>query len=427
MSPQQPTNPITSARPGFLDKGRLSGVETTQVLSPAQMLLEELLLRSIILSEEWEAFSDDVAASLRLEENRDKLLQRLAALKMLTPYQAERIHHGNWGGLILGNYRVLEKLGAGGMGTVFKAEHLLMRHLAALKILPQPFEGLETLPRFLAEIRHVTALHHPNIVAALDAGRTLPTEWENPNWYYLVMEYVPGSNLEKYVQSQGPLAPAKACDLICQVASGLAEAHRHEIIHRDIKPSNILVTPDGQAKLTDFGLSRAFQERRMTKPGTVLGSIDYIAPEQARDSTTIDLRADLYSLGATLYWCLTGKPPFAPQGTIALDLAIRQTQVPPSVATTRSGCARGVERGREPHAGHARWRTAIRRPMRSFRRCCRSCSRHPRRICAWRCKNIRRRRASQRPAARRGRARSSSSMTTRKAGHCRARSWRWKA
>ncbi len=335
MSTQHSSNPTAQTRLGFQEKGRGAGVESTQVLSAGQMLLEELLLRSIILNEEWEALADDVAGSLRAEENRDALLLRLVALRMLTPYQAERIQQANWGGLILGNYRVLEKLGAGGMGTVYKAEHLLMRHMVALKILPQPFEGLETLPRFLGEIRHVTALHHPNIVAALDAGRTLPTEWENPNWYYLVMEYVPGVNLEKYVQSQGALASAKACDLICQVASGLAEAHKQQIIHRDIKPSNIMVTPDGQAKLTDFGLSRAFQERRMTKPGTVLGSIDYIAPEQARDSTTIDLRADLYSLGATLYWCLTGKPPFAPQGSIALDLAIRQTQVPPSLGTIR--------------------------------------------------------------------------------------------
>lgn len=335
MSPLHPTNPIAPAVPGFAERIRTPGAESTQVLSAAQMLLEELLLRSIILSEEWETLGDDIAASLRMEESREKLLLRLVALKILTPYQAERIQQGHWSGLILGNYRVLEKVGAGGMGTVFKAEHLLMRHLVALKILPQPFEGIETLPRFLAEIRHVTALHHPNIVAALDAGRTLPTEWENPNWYYLVMEYVPGSNLEQYVQSHGALAPTKACDLICQVASGLAEAHQHGIIHRDIKPSNILVTPDGQAKLTDFGLSRAFQDRRMTKPGTVMGSIDYIAPEQARDSTTIDQRADLYSLGATLYWCLTGKPPFAPQGTVAMDLAIRQTELPAPISSIR--------------------------------------------------------------------------------------------
>src|SRR5437879_2643344 len=136
MSPQHSTNPTAQARPGLSERGRVAGVESTQVLSPAQMLLEELLLRSIILNEEWEALADDVAASLRAEENRDQLLLRLVALKMVTPYQAERIQQGNWGGLVLGNYRILEKLGAGGMGTVFKAEHLLMRHMVALKILP---------------------------------------------------------------------------------------------------------------------------------------------------------------------------------------------------------------------------------------------------------------------------------------------------
>ena len=181
----------------------------------------------------------------------------------------------------------------------------------------------------------MTALHHPNIVAAVDAGRTLPTDWETPNWYYLVMEYVPGANLERFIQREGPLAPAKACDLICQIASALAEAHQHGLIHRDIKPSNILVTPDGQAKLTDFGLARTFQDRRLTKPGMVLGSVDYIAPEQARDSTNIDLRADLYSLGATLYWCLAGKTPFPPQGSILLDLALRQSQLPALLKNVR--------------------------------------------------------------------------------------------
>lgn len=311
------------------------GRTATKVLSPAQLLLDELFRRSLILAEEWDALPTAVGESLKQEENRDHLLHGLLERKLLTPYQAEHIQRGNWGGLILGNYRVMDQLGAGGMGVVLLAEHLLMRHLVALKILPHPFEDQQTLPRFLSEIRHVTVLHHPNIVAALDAGKTLPTDWENPNWYYLVMEFVPGTNLEKYVQSKGPLAPAKACDLICQVASALAEAHKQELIHRDVKPSNILVTPEGQAKLTDFGLSRTFRDRHLTKPGTVLGSIDYIAPEQAADSTSIDFRADLYSLGATLFWCLAGTPPFPPQGSIVQDLAVRQTQPPPLLRNLR--------------------------------------------------------------------------------------------
>ena len=299
-----------------------------QVLSLTQMLLEELLQRSLILEEEWAALAAADKEALKREEHREQLLHRLVTLKLLTTYQSQRIQAGQWAGLILGNYRILDKLGRGGMGIVVKAEHLLMRHMVAIKILPNASEDSQTLLRFLAEIRHVTALHHPNIVSALDAGKTLSSEWENPNWYYLVMEYVPGTNLDSYVRSQGPLSPGKACDLICQVASGLAEAHKQNLLHRDIKPSNIMITPEGQAKLTDFGLARAFQDRGITEPGTVLGTVDYIAPEQARDSTAIDIRADFYSLGATLYWCMVGKPPFPSHGNIVQDLAQRQTRMP---------------------------------------------------------------------------------------------------
>ena len=307
----------------------------TSVLSPAQALLEELLRRSLILEEEWASLPADIREPLLQETLTDRLLLKLVDCDLLTAYQGERIKQGGWGGLRLGNYRVLEPLGAGGMGMVFRGEHLLMRHIVAIKILASSSADSNTLARFLSEIRHVTELHHPNLVAALDAGKTPPTEWDNPNWYFLVMEYVPGSDLEKLVKTQGPMAPAKACELICQVASGLAEAHKHELIHRDVKPSNILVTPEGQPKLTDFGLARTFQDRRLTKPGMVVGSIDYIAPEQAYDSAAIDHRADIYALGATLFWCLTGKPPFAPQGNVFQDLSIRQTPTPPQVRSLR--------------------------------------------------------------------------------------------
>lgn len=333
MLPHRPTPEFFQSSQKTTPEADAKGA--TKVLTPSQVLVEELLRRSLILNEEWEALPAEVTNALKQEKHREQLLLHLVTHKLLTSYQAERIEAGQWGGLILGNYRILGKLGSGGMGVVLQAEHLLMRHLVAIKILPNPYDDIQALPRFLAEIRHVTALHHPNIVAALDAGRTLPTEWENPNWYYLVMEYVPGTNLEHYVRNLGPLTIAKACDLICQVASGVAEAHKHELLHRDIKPSNIMVTPEGQAKLTDFGLARTFQDRHLTKPGTVLGTIDYIAPEQASDSTAIDARADLFSLGATLYWCLTAQAPFPPSGSLIQDLARRQTQAAPSLRSLR--------------------------------------------------------------------------------------------
>ena len=149
------------------------------------------------------------------------------------------------------------------------------------------------------------------------------------------MEYVAGEDLDQRVRRAGALPPAETCHLICQIASALEEAHRHDLIHRDIKPSNILVTPEGQAKLLDFGLARQYHDRRITQPGTVIGSLDYMAPEQAGADAGVDHRADIYALGGTLYWCLTGKAPFPPRTTLAEEIAARQTQQPPSLRRLR--------------------------------------------------------------------------------------------
>jgi response regulator RpfG family c-di-GMP phosphodiesterase len=260
-----------------------------------------------------------------------QLLVQLVEQKLLTAYQADRIEKGETFGLILGNYRVLDRLGVGGMGVVFKAEHMRLRRPVAIKVLALPHDkGSRPLRRFYSEMEAVAQLQHPNIVAALDAGEVRPPDLNSPFLHYFAMEYLPGLDLEKHVEAHGPLSPAKACDLIYQVASALDEAHKHNLVHRDIKPPNILVTPEGQAKLLDFGLACRFHHR-MTEPGTVLGTIDFMAPEQARDATMVDARADIYGLGSTLFWCLTGRPPFVAQGDIVRDLAHRLTQPPPSV------------------------------------------------------------------------------------------------
>ena len=132
----------------------------------------------------------------------------------------------------------------------------------------------------------------------------------------------------------GRWPPAQACDLIYQVASALAEAHKHDLVHRDIKPSNVRVTPEGQAKLLDFGLARHFRHR-LTEPGTLLGTIDYMAPEQMQDASSVDIRADIYGLGGTLFWCLTGRTPFRAAGQLASGPGHRLTQPPPSVRVLR--------------------------------------------------------------------------------------------
>ena len=136
------------------------------------------------------------------------------------------------------------------------------------------------------------------------------------------------------MKANGPLSPVRACQIIFQIASALEEAHLHNLVHRDIKPSNILLTAADQAKLLDFGLAMHFRSR-MTEPGAVLGTVDFMAPEQARDSSSVDVRADIYSLGATFFWCLTGQMPFPAHETLLQDVVARMTQTPPSIRTLR--------------------------------------------------------------------------------------------
>jgi response regulator RpfG family c-di-GMP phosphodiesterase len=254
---------------------------------------------------------------------------------LLTDYQAGRIEAGTTFGLVMGNYRILDRLGAGGMGVVFRAEHIIMRRQVAIKVLPlAPDQDQRILRRFLSEIRAIAQLQHPNIVGAMDAGEVRSPE-NGSVLHFFVMEYVPGQDLEEYVIAHGPLSAAKACDLIHQVASALAEAHNHHLVHRDIKPSNIRVTPEGQAKLLDFGLTRNFKSS-MTEPGTLLGTLDYMAPEQVQNAHTVDIRADLYGLGGVLYWCLIGETPFpSTSDSIVQELTARLQQQPPSIRARR--------------------------------------------------------------------------------------------
>jgi response regulator RpfG family c-di-GMP phosphodiesterase len=304
----------------------------TIITTPAQVLLAELFTQSLVLTEDWETLTEEVQERVHACVDRESLLSKLVEHRLITEYQAERIRNGKTHGLILGNHRVLDRLGSGGMGIVFRGEHLRLRRPVAIKVVPA-FSDREdagrALSRFYAEVRAVAQLAHPNVVRALDAGEVASPDSDSPVLHYYVMEYVEGDDLEEHVRQIGPLPAGRACELTYQVAGALSEAHDLHLIHRDIKPSNILVDLEGKAKLLDFGLVRHFRHR-LTEPGTVLGTVDYISPEQARDSSTVDHRSDIYSLGGTLFYMLTGRPPFEPKGDFIKDLASRQESPPPS-------------------------------------------------------------------------------------------------
>jgi Protein kinase domain/HD domain len=257
-----------------------------------------------------------------------ELASALVAAGLLTDLQVNRILIGKTHGLVLGNYRILERLGAGGMGTVYLAEHLFMGRRAALKVLPVDDDcPVVVRERFYAEMRVLAGLDHPHVVLALDAGEVpSPAPNEHP-LIYLAMELVPGGDLEGYVAEHGPCPLVQACEWIRQAASGLQEAHDHHLVHRDIKPSNLLVDENGRVKLVDFGLARQFSSR-LTDPRVLLGSVEFMAPEQSHDPSGVGPAADVYGLGATLFWLLTGEPPYTVRPTVGEALKALQEEPP---------------------------------------------------------------------------------------------------
>ncbi len=272
-------------------------------------LLRRLLAVGVVPVEDYDALADRSAVDRAPDD--DALLTALLAARLLTEFQAERLRAGRLHGLVLGNYRLLDRIGVGGMGVVYRAEHRSLRTPVAVKALPPtPDQNPRTLARFFLEARAVGRLQHPNIVAAIDAGEEPARGPDFPAVPYFVMELIPGTDLER-AAARAPLPVGFACHVAHQIADALIEAHRLGLIHRDLKPSNVLVTPQGQAKLLDFGLARLPGEERLTRTGAQLGTIGYMAPEQARDAHAVDGRADVFGLGATLFYALTGQAPFA--------------------------------------------------------------------------------------------------------------------
>jgi serine/threonine protein kinase len=301
---------------------------------PLDKFVDTLSGSGLMTADEVQAFLDGLSEEEK-PETGDDLAKLLFRRDRLTKFQTQCIYQGKTRGLVLGNYVVLDKLGKGGMGHVYKAQHKTMKRVVALKVLPSQVSRQEgAVERFHREVVAAARLTHPNIVTAYDAA-------EDDGVHFLVMELVDGVDLARLVRSKGTVSVAQAIDYVTQAAMGLQYAHEQGVVHRDIKPSNLLLDESGTVKILDMGLARFERElhestagRSLTRSGQVMGTLDYMAPEQAMDTHSASAKADIYSLGCTLYFLLVGESVF-PGHTMATKIIAHREQPIPSLSDQR--------------------------------------------------------------------------------------------
>lgn len=310
----------------------------------ADKFLELVTKSKLVESDRWSQFLADLEDPV---ESAPKpaaadLADRLVDRGLLTRWQADKLLEGRHKGFTIGKYKLLGHLGTGGMSSVYLAQHLLMHRRVAIKVLPKA-RGADKdssyLERFHREAQAIASLDHVNIVRAYDIDNEGDT-------HYLVMEYIDGLDLNIIVRDSGTLDYITAARHTRQAARGLHYAHSVGLIHRDVKPANLLVDSDGVVKILDLGLARFIAEEEQASltvayDENVLGTADYLAPEQAVDSHGVDARADIYGLGCSLYFLLTGHPPFT-EGTLTQRLMSHQKDPPPSIYDDRKDAPPGL-------------------------------------------------------------------------------------
>ena len=283
--------PPSRHKPRFRETALASGVvDARQIDACEQLVTQQLSAADRADSTRWDAA---VAACLVTQQ-------------VLTRFQADQLLAGRRK-LMLGQYLILDEIGRGGMGQVFRAQHAMMGRTVAVKVLPRAKSTEEAEAAFQREIRMLSRLDHDNLVRALDAGH-------DGKVYYMVTELVPGLDLRQQVLKYGSLDETRAASVISQAAIGLGYAHTQGLVHRDMKPANLLVTPEGLVKVLDLGLAGSLMEGETARLGRVVGTMDFMAPEQIRSADTAGPLADIYALGCTLYFAITGEVPF-PGGT----------------------------------------------------------------------------------------------------------------
>ena len=290
--------------------------------------------------------ADDLRATLleckaehddRMPSDSKEVADYLIQAGLLTDWHCSKLLDRKYKGFFLGKYKLLGHIGTGGMSSVYLAEHMLMRRQRAIKVLPKGRVGDSSyLARFHREAKATAALEHPNVVRAYDVDNEGDT-------HYLVMEYVDGRDIQEIVNDEGALGYEQAADFIAQAARGLAYSHAERLVHRDVKPANLLVDQEGVVKILDLGLALFSEDESssltLQHNENVLGTADYLAPEQAINSHDVDHRVDIYALGCTFYFTLTGHSPFN-EGTLAQRIARHQTQMPPDIREDRPDCPR---------------------------------------------------------------------------------------
>lgn len=314
----------------------------TQIKLTSDRFLQMVIKSGLVEKAAMERLLKDVRSKNdgELPESPRKLASILKRADLITDWHIEKLLGGKYKGFFLGKYKLLGHIGTGGMSSVYLAEHVRMGDKRAVKVLPKSrVRDATYLARFQLEAKAIATLNHPNIVLAYDIDN-------EDDVHYIVMEYVDGIDLQQLVKRDGALDFSTAADIIAQAARGLEHAHGKGVIHRDVKPANLLIDNESRVRLLDMGLAlvNAGDEESLTVANNenVLGTADYLAPEQALNSHEVDHRADIYGLGCTFYFLLTGKPPFS-DGTLAQRIAKHQTEMPTAIRQIRSECPGELE------------------------------------------------------------------------------------